>query len=137
MDRRVSLKEFLAALDTVRDYVVRLESLFSPSSDGRPVGPSGDQPASRRKIPRPVGTWPKAALAVLQSEGRPMKKVDVAQKIADVQNVPVSSISHAIAMALYELKRKHVIVHDKNAGTYSLKLPTAHSPVVARPHADT
>lgn len=120
-----SLRRFLEALDDVKTYVVHLRQVLGEADEPVAAHYGESRPAPSRRIHpkdrKPSGTWPTAIKAVLATNGAAMRKIDIAQKIADIQNVPVSSLTGIVSRALYEMKRSGKVSHDKAAETYSLR----------------
>lgn len=139
-----SLSEFLEALDTVSRAVISWQQLLGAvQKPTREISDPSTRSASLRsgrKAGKPAGRWRSAIRAALKASDVPIRVVDLAQKIADVQGVALSGIRGIIGRTLYEMKRAGEVKHDKAAGTYWMRRTPAQPtrPVtVERAHADS
>jgi len=144
--RNPTLGEFLAALDTVKRFVVLLEPLLgAPRSEadhpGRPVSetPVPAISPSGKRFKSPKNFWQKPIRELLEANGKGMTRAQIVQAIADIQNKSFQEISGIVGRTLYEMKARRKLSHNKNTGIFRL-LSTEPDPaavVVERHHADT
>lgn len=118
MAARITLQEFVKAARTVLQFAEDVQEFYGGQvrAAAAPIQTPSKR-RGRRLGPRP-GSLPTTILEMLEAKGHPMRRVEIAQTIADIRQVPIATVDNVVGRTLYDLKKQKRLAHDEAAQTY-------------------